>query len=109
VNGQSIGALRHRLTLEQSSLTPDGGGGVTESWVQVAQFWGKIIPLSGRESVEAARIAGRYRYEITIRHRAGVEPEMRFRLGTRIFHILSVEDVGERGLWLRALCEEREL
>ena len=106
---QSIGALRHRLNLEQTSRAGDGGGGVTESWVQVAQVWGEIAPLSGRESVEAARIAGRYRYEITIRYRAGVVPAMRFRLGTRIFHILAVEDVGERGVWLKALCEEREL
>ncbi|GBE44291.1 phage head-tail joining protein [bacterium BMS3Bbin10] len=109
MNGQAIGALRHRLTLEQTSLTPDGGGGNTESWVQVAQVWGRIAPLSGRESVEAARIAGRYRYEITIRYRAGVEPAMRFRLGARIFHILAIEDIGERGKWLKALCEEREL
>ncbi len=109
MNGLSIGGLRHRLTLEQSSLTPDGGGGVTQSWVQVAQVWGEIAPLSGRERVEAARIAGRQSYEIRIRFRAGVEPAMRFRLGARNFHILAVEDVGERGQWLKALCEEREL
>ena len=104
-----IGGLRHRLSLEQSSLTPDGGGGVTESWVQVAQVWGAIEPLSGRESVEAARIAGRHMYEIRIRYRADVEPAMRFQMVSRIFHILSVEDVGGRGRWLKALCEEREL
>lgn len=109
MNGLSIGALRHRLTLEQSSLNPDGGGGVTESWVQVAQVWGAIEPLSGRERVEAARIAGRHMYDITLRYRADVEPAMRFRLGGRIFHILSTEDVDGRGHWLKALCEEREL
>jgi len=107
--GLSIGALRHRLTLEQLSLSPDSGGGVTESWVQVAQVWGAIEPLSGRERVEAARIAGRHMYDIRLRFRADVDPSMRLRMGTRIFHILSIEDVDGRGQWLKALCEEREL
>ena len=109
MNRRSIGALRHRFTLEQTSLTPDGGGGVTESWVQVAQLWGQLTPLSGRERVEASRIAGRHMYDISLRYRSDVEPAMRFRLGTRIFHILSIEDVDARGQWLKALCEEREL
>ena len=109
MNGLSIGALRHRLTLEQTSLTADGGGGVTENWVQVAQIWGAIEPLKGRERVEAARIAGRHMYDISMRYRDDVAPSMRFRLGARIFHILSAEDVGGRGKWLKALCEEREL
>ena len=48
-------------------------------------------------------------HDITIRHRAGVSPEMRFRAGTRIFHILSVVDVEDRGRWLICRCEERDL
>ncbi len=109
MSGTSIGGLRHRLILEQSVPTPDGGGGNTESWVQVAQVWGAVEPLSGGESVQAARIAGRHMYQIRVRYRADVEPSMRFRLGTRIFNILSIENAGERGRWLRALCEERDL
>jgi len=34
---------------------------------------------------------------------------MRFRLGTRIFEILTAADLGERYRWLRCLCEERDL
>ena len=109
MSGSAIGALRHRIDIEQSVQTPDGGGGVTESWIPVAQVWGAIEPRSGRESMEAARIAGRHLYEIGIRYRADVELSMRFRLGPRIFHIISIENVGERGSWLNALCEEREL
>lgn len=109
MSGKPIGRLRHRLILEQSVPTPDGGGGVTLTWVQVAQIWGALEPLSGRERVEAGRIAGRHMYDITIRHRGDVKLSMRFALGTRIFHILSAEDVDGRGRWLKTLCEEREL
>lgn len=109
MNGEAIGALRHRLILESVVRTPDGGGGVSESWVAQATLWGRLQPLGGGEGVEAGRLAGRHRYAITIRHRDGVGPSMRFRKGARIFHILSVENVEERGRWLRAVCEEREL
>ena len=32
---------------------------------------------------------------------------MRFRKGTRLFHIESVINVDERNRWLKCLCEER--
>lgn len=105
----TIGALRHRLIIERSVRTPDGGGGVSENWVQLAEVWAAIEPLSGVERVEAARLTGRHMYEIRMRYRSDVEPAMRFALGDRLFHILSLEDVGARGRWLRALCEERDL
>lgn len=105
----TIGALRHRLTLEQSVPTSDGGGGVSKSWEMVAEVWGALEPLSGIERVEASRLTGRHMYEIRIRYRADVELAMRFALGTRLFHILSIKDVDSRGRWLRVLCEERDL
>ena len=109
MSDDTIGALRHRLTLEQSVPTPDGGGGNTKSWVTVAEVWGALEPLSGIERVEAARLTGRHMYEVRVRYRADVELAMRFTLGARILNILSVEDVGARGRWLRILCEEHDL
>lgn len=109
MRGSSIGSLRHRLILERVVRTSDGGGGVSEAWVEEAALWGAIRPLSGGETLEAARLAGRHGFEIRIRYRAGVERTMRFRLGMRLFHIVSVENVDERGVWLTVICEEREL
>ena len=45
----TIGRLRHRLTLEASSRTPDGGGGASETWATAAQLWGRIRPIGGTE------------------------------------------------------------
>lgn len=109
MSAQSIGALRHRLTLESLATSPDGGGGVDESWIEAATLWGEITPLAGGETAHAERLAGRHTYEIRIRYRAGVVPAMRLRLGTRVFHILAVENVGERNRWLKLVCEERAL
>ena len=101
--------LRHRLTLEQLSRVADEGGGFTESWVTVATLSADLRPIEGDERYEADRLAGRNTHQVSLRHRAGVAPAMRFRKGTRIFHIVSAIDVEERKRWLTCLCEEREL
>ncbi len=105
----SIGALRKRLVLEEPVRTSDGGGGASIAWQAVATLWARVQPLAGDERHEADRTTGRLRFAVTVRHRAGVRPEMRFRLGARALHILSVRDEDERGRWLHCLCEERGL
>jgi SPP1 family predicted phage head-tail adaptor len=109
VSGASPSDLRHRLVLEELQREDDGGGGFAENWVMVAELSAALNPIGGGESVEADRIAGRLTHEIVLRYRDGVTPSMRFRKGTRLFHIVSVIDVEERKSWLRCLCEEREL
>jgi SPP1 family predicted phage head-tail adaptor len=109
VTAFSPGELRHPLTLEELEREEDEGGGFTETWIAVAEVSAAIRPLSGIESVEADRLAGRVTHEIALRYRPGVQPAMRFRKGARLFHIVSVVNLDERNAWLRCLCEEREL
>lgn len=105
----AIGELRARLVLEEPVRTPDGGGGASESWVEVATVWGRIEGRPGGETVQADRVTATLTHTITIRYRAGVVPQMRFRLETRIFHILSVVDIEDRDRRLICRCEERDL
>jgi SPP1 family predicted phage head-tail adaptor len=104
------GALRHRLILETASGVDDGGGGEESlTWEEVARLWAAIRPLGGREQALTGQMDGRVSHEIIMRWRSGVRPDMRLRRGGRVFHILAVMDGGERGRWLRLLCEERDL
>lgn len=105
----SIGTLRHRVTLESAARAADGGGGAVETWIPVAELWAMIRPLSGDERVAADGPAGTVSHEIVIRQRTGVVPAMRLRLGTRLFEIRAVMDVGERRRRLSCLCAERDL
>lgn len=102
-----IGELYHRLALEAATRIDDGAGGATETWALIAEVWGALRPASGSEAVEADGLKGRAAHEIWIRHRTGVLPEMRFRLGTRLFDIRAVIDQAERQRFLRCLVEER--
>ena len=105
----SIGRLRHRLTLESASRTPDGGGGAVETWTTVAQVWGRIQPTGGTEIANADGLGGRITHEITLRYRSGVTPAMRLISGSRRFEITAVIDIDERHRWLKCLCVEQDL
>jgi SPP1 family predicted phage head-tail adaptor len=104
-----IGDLRTRMTLEAPSRAADGGGGAVVTWDEVAVPWAKVTPRSGAESFEYDRVAGKVSHEIVIRHRSDVTPEMRFRLGARVFDIRAAFDPDGRRHWLRCLVEERDL
>lgn len=105
----TIGRLRHRLTLEAPGLLPDGAGGETVTFTPVATVWAAVRPGSGSEDLAHDRLSGRVSHVVDIRYRDDVSPEMRFAWDARRLHILSVIDVDERRQWLRCNCEERAL
>jgi len=103
-----IASLRDRLTLEQPVRSPDGGGGASVAWQPVADVWARVRPVTGEERLAHDQVAGRLTHRISIRHRPGVTPAMRFRQGPRIYEIVAVLDNSGRA-YLECLCEERSL
>ena len=103
-----IGRLRHRLTIERETLTDDGGGGAIAVWEDIGEAWASIEAVSGVENPEADRIAGRISYVIMIRHRAGLEPAMRFRRDDELYWITAILDKTGRRRLLQCLCEQRD-
>ncbi len=104
-----IGDLHSRLAIEQAVRMDDGGGGADVAWETIAEVWAAVEAVSGGESVEADRVAGKALYRIVIRHRNGVVPAMRFRRGAEIFEIKAVLDRIGRGRFLVCECERRDL
>jgi SPP1 family predicted phage head-tail adaptor len=109
VTAMPIGALRHRVTLQQVIRTADGGGGVAEIWNTIAELWAAVRPVSGDERIAADGLSGQLTHEVWVRHRTGVTPAMRFLFGSRILDILAVVDVEGRRRRLKCLCRERDL
>ncbi|MCV0370821.1 phage head closure protein [Filomicrobium sp.] len=104
-----IGDLRQRVGIERVVRVTDGGGGAEEEWDMVAEVWAAVMPLTGTERVEADAVNGNVSHEIWMRYRPDVAPDMRLRLGPRLFDVRAVMDVEERRRFLRCLCEERDL
>lgn len=98
--------IRHRLTLQQQSLTPDGAGGFTRTWQNVADLWGEIRPATGREKLEAMQLQAAVTHRVTLRYRAGVTAAMRLLYENRSLNIRVVLNRGERDRWLDILAEE---
>lgn len=105
----TIGAMRHRVTLEAPLRVPDGAGGAIETWSTVATLWARIADRSGAEAFSADGTSGRLTHEITLRPHPDLVPRNRIRSVTRTYHILAVRTLGESTNRLTCLCEERDL
>jgi SPP1 family predicted phage head-tail adaptor len=100
------GQLTARLDLESAIETPDGQGGVTLSHAAESSLWARIEPLSAAR--EELGHVGRQvvTHRIWVRHSDAVDTRKRFRKGTRIFEIVTVQDPDESGRYL--VCQARE-
>lgn len=104
-----IGDLRQRVGIERAARVADGGGGADETWEMLAEVWAAVLPVTGGERFEADAIEARVTHEVWMRYRADVTPDMRLRLGSRLFDVRAVIDFEERHRFLKCLCEERDL
>ena len=102
----NAGELRHKITIQELQRVPDGYGGYTETWNDIAVVWAKIQPLRGNERYQAQQVSSALSHKIILRYLDGVKPQMRVLCGSRIFHVVSVINVEERNEMLELLCEE---
>lgn len=102
-----IGAMRHRVTIEEPVRTGDAGGGAEISWQPVVTAWAEIQPKTGREIFESDQLGGRVTHDVRLRFRAGITPKMRVFHAGRLFDIRSVANVREGREWLICACEEQ--
>ncbi|MCR5858913.1 phage head closure protein [Mesorhizobium sp. J428] len=100
------GELRTELVLEEASRTPDGAGGFTESWTQIATVFARLQAIVAREKFGADQTIEEVTHRVTIRHRPDVASGMRFVMGDRILSVLTVHDPDETGRYL--VCRTRE-
>jgi SPP1 family predicted phage head-tail adaptor len=67
-----VGRLRHRLVL-QSMQDLDVDGEVVPSWTDLAEVWGSVEAMSGREYFAAQQVNSDVTTRIVVRWRTGVE------------------------------------
>ena len=106
-NASRLGALRHRVTIEEPVRTADEGGGADIAWSPVAIVWAEVAPKTGREVFESDQLGGRITHDVRMRYRQGISAKMRFVHQGRIFDIRHVASPSERREWLICACEEQ--
>lgn len=103
----SLAKLAQPVTLQQPVLTPDGGGGFTPGWEDVASVFAEIAELAGVEGAGAARQTETLSpCRITILYRADVTPDMRILAADTAYGIVSVRDPDGARRWLEIIAEK---
>jgi len=109
------GRLRHRITLQRRVETQQASGEVTWSWADVAEVWGSVEPIAGREYFAAAQVSSEVSTRIRIRHRPGLHEKLRavsvYEPGwpglVHVYDVLSVINWQERDREVHLMCRQR--
>ena len=101
------GEYRNYVTIQTVTTTQGSDGSSTESWATYISLWAKIKPLTGREYYSAQQTQAELTHNIFCRYTSGIVPNMRVLWGTRIFDIMEVVNVNERGEEIIMRCKER--
>lgn len=97
------GALKHRITIQQSIAGQDGYGEPVKSWSDVAAVWADVRDMTGREFLAAQAVQAGVTTKITIRYRPGVTAAMRVLHGADVYNIQAV--LGTDRVSLLLMCE----
>lgn len=83
------GKLRHTVTIQSFVITGLGQRGQPQgAWQTLyTDVPAEVVPLSGRQMEISRQTCATASHEITIRHHAGVLPQMRVSFRGRLFHI----------------------
>lgn len=100
------GDLRHRITIQEETATPDGMGGETLAWGDQCTLWAAIWPLSAKESLGSMKLELKVTHRVRIRYRPGITSKNRIKMGVRFFDIVSLINYEERNVTLDFLTNE---
>lgn len=103
----NIGRLRHRVTIQQATITRGDRGAEVLAWADVATVYADIRTVGGQEQVLANQLeTATLLHTITIRYRMGITPKMRVKWGTRIFGVEAIVESDNRMRTLALSCRE---
>ncbi len=100
------GKLRHPLTIQARSTTRDSLGQELETWATVSTVWGSVVPLTGRELVQAQALHSETTHKVTVRFFDGLTTSHRMQHNGRTLQILSVLNTDERNREHVLMCKE---
>lgn len=101
-----LGKLNQRATVLARTLSPDGGGGHSESWDAVASVWARLEPVSAADRFTADKLESRARHRLTLRRSNALAAGQRVQLGARLFAVRALLDPGPQSPFVTLSLEE---
>ena len=100
--------LRHRVDVQTETRTSDGQGGYTASWATAsASVPAAIDPIQARQQFINASVGVDATHVIKMRADVTVDEKQRILWGSRVFEILTIEEINENGELLFITTKER--
>ena len=87
-----IGRLSNRITIQAATLTSDGAGGNTESWVNALQVWAEAMPLGSNRMIDMLQNAIHSDVTFRIRTGTGIGKKNRILYDGRVCVIEGIRD-----------------
>lgn len=104
-----MGKYPHAITIEYDvGDTDDGYGHTTEDWQTYYETNANILNMSGEEHQDGQQVKVDYTHAICFDYVPGINERMRVLYGDRIFSIVRVLDIQERGLEIELQCVEEK-
>ena len=98
---------RHRVTIQQKTLAGTGAAGFVETWADSTDVWAGISPIQAWQKAQYASIGVDTTHLIRISGLVEIAEHDRIAWGSRVFEVLTVEDIQERGIVKVVTCKER--
>ncbi len=105
--GVRSGKLRHEIQIQDNTQGSDGAGGKPDNWATVGTVWASINRVKETEELNAGMLQNVITHEIKIRFFSGITVSHRILFGSRIFEIISINDMEERNFHQMLHCLER--
>jgi SPP1 family predicted phage head-tail adaptor len=101
-----IGEMVERVTLQRSVKADDEYHGKQVVWLDVAEVWAKVEPISSREYFFGQANQAEVTHRIQMRYRSDIGQEWQIKHRDAYYSIRSVIDMGGSRRFLELLCVE---
>ena len=99
--------LKKRVSVQAVTMVSDGQGGNIKTWSDSYDTWAAVDPIKAEQVEYYSSIGVDATHRIKIRGQNALVASNRIKYGSRIFEILTVEDLQEQGVLKIATCKER--
>ena len=106
----NIGMKRKRVVLQSVTRAQDSFGDAADAATTLQTIWASVAPLKGDERSAAQVVHANVSHSVRFRWSsvaAGLKPDDRVMLGSRVFDIVAVMNLLEENREIELLCTER--
>ncbi len=96
----TAGMLRHSVTIQRLTKTPDGVGGYTQSWATLLTTRAYMTVTGGTEQFSQDRLNAVQRQRAYIRYNSAIKAKDRLSFNGQQFQIRNVINLEFRNKWL---------